>query len=439
MLTSLRQLDEVLRGEATRSSSLRDGQVPFPVAGLSVLVVALGLVAGACVGSFALIRELAGDVYAGNGWVQMLASAVKLPLLFFLTLAVTLPSLYVFNALVGSRLTWLSVVRLMVAMLAVVMAVFASLGPIIVFFGLSTTSYPFMKLLNVAAAAVSGFLGLAFLLRTLDRLVTAQEAQAWEEHVREDEARRARDAAAAAAEGSPSIGEAAPAPAPHPISPERVNVVTDAGDSAGEGATSAEGWVEYLDPPTAGTVEASSKVEHYLASRSESAPRAGVGGRPGGPGGRGALDRHHPRTARRARRVFQIWIIVFALVGAQMSWVLRPFIGDPTLPTTFLRERGQSNFYIDVLYAIGEVMGINAAVEALGDARVRQQPVGPVAPTYDQSRGQMGGGVRQAEVIRTPESEEVPTQGRGTIQRALPENGESVEVPLPGDDGSGDR
>ena len=37
---------------------------------------------------------------------------VKVPLLFYLTLLVTLPSLYVFNALVGSRLTLATVVRL---------------------------------------------------------------------------------------------------------------------------------------------------------------------------------------------------------------------------------------------------------------------------------------------------------------------------------------
>ena len=44
---------------------------------------------------------------------------LKVPALFLLTLIVTMPSLYVFNALVGSRLTFLSVLRLLVASLAV--------------------------------------------------------------------------------------------------------------------------------------------------------------------------------------------------------------------------------------------------------------------------------------------------------------------------------
>src|SRR6185437_6181511 len=83
---------------------------------------------------------------------------------------VTFPSLYVFNALVGSRLELGSVLRLLVASLAVMVTVLASLGPIVAFFSVSTTSYSFMVLLNVVVFAVSGLLGLVFLLQTLHRL-----------------------------------------------------------------------------------------------------------------------------------------------------------------------------------------------------------------------------------------------------------------------------
>src|SRR5213078_3989122 len=80
---------------------------------------------------------------------------------------------YVFNALVGSRLSILSVVRLLVISLVVMLTVLASLGPIVAFFSASTTSYPFMLLLNVAFYAVAGFLGLRCVLVTLDRLSAA--------------------------------------------------------------------------------------------------------------------------------------------------------------------------------------------------------------------------------------------------------------------------
>ena len=79
----------------------------------------------------------------------------------------TFPSLYVFNALVGSRLTLRVVLQLLIAALAVNLAVLASMGPIVAFFSFSTTSWPFMVLLNVLVFAVSGVLGMAFLLQTL--------------------------------------------------------------------------------------------------------------------------------------------------------------------------------------------------------------------------------------------------------------------------------
>jgi hypothetical protein len=48
-------------------------------------------------------------------------------------------------------------------------------------------------------------------------------------------------------------------------------------------------------------------------------------------------------------------VILFALVGAQMGWVLRPFIGRPELPFAWFRER-ESNFFAAVLRALGELL-----------------------------------------------------------------------------------
>ena len=284
MLRWFAQLDRVLRGDATLMASLSQGRVDVPAGGLAVVTVLLAALYGACMGSFAILHP------DGTGILQVIASAVKLPALFFLTLAVTLPSLYVFNALVGSRLTIVSVVRLMVAMLGVMMAVLASLGPIVVFFSLSTTSYPFMKLLNVVVCAVAGFLGMAFLLRTLHRLVLVQETY--------------------------DVAPAAPPP-PSPGAPpvESPAMIETPGD---------------LDMVTPAS--------------------------PPSPAGRGALDLVGDATHQRAKTVFKIWVVVFSLVGAQMSWVLRPFIGDPAKPFTWLRPR-EGNFFEGVVRAIGNLFG----------------------------------------------------------------------------------
>ena len=39
-------------------------------------------------------------------------------------------------------------------------------------------------------------------------------------------------------------------------------------------------------------------------------------------------------------QVFKFWIIILAFVGAQLSWSLRPFVGDKNLPFTVFREQG---------------------------------------------------------------------------------------------------
>src|SRR5262249_14887083 len=125
------------------------------------------MVYGLCMGMVAVCGE------KGPAPMQVLASMIKVPLLFYLTLLVTLPSLYVFNALVGSRLSLADVIRLLIASVGVNVTVLASLGPIVAFFSVCTTSYPFMLLFNVAVFAVAGLFGLRFLLQTLHRLNVA--------------------------------------------------------------------------------------------------------------------------------------------------------------------------------------------------------------------------------------------------------------------------
>jgi hypothetical protein len=64
------------------------------------------------------------------------------------------------------------------------------------------------------------------------------------------------------------------------------------------------------------------------------------------------LRRHfRPLIARnrRHRWMFWIWILIYAFVGIQMAWVLRPFIGSPEARVAFLREDAWSNAYLAVL------------------------------------------------------------------------------------------
>ena len=162
---AFQDLDRLLRGEATRLGALKNGSIDIDQSRLPWLIIAMGTLYGACMGCFAL-----ANAPFQISLLQTISSMGKVPVLFFATLLVTFPSLYVFNALIGSRLTILSVWRLLLSGLAVMMTVLASLGPIVAFFSISTTNYPFMLLLNVVVFALSGFLGLKFLLGTLQRL-----------------------------------------------------------------------------------------------------------------------------------------------------------------------------------------------------------------------------------------------------------------------------
>jgi hypothetical protein len=266
MLSWLRSLDRVLRGEATSAAALKNNELDVPVWGLCVLIDVLGLLYGLCMGVFSLTAG------GSNAWKQTLSCMMKVPALFLLTLLVTLPSLYVFNALVGSRLTLRSMVRLMVAALAVMLAVLASIGPIVAFFSFTTTSYPFMILLNVLVFSIAGCLGMAFLLQSLHRMTVFQ-----------------------------TFAE--------PFNPTPVVL--------------AEGEIPLVDPEPKST---------------------------------GPLERmkgHSP--IRSVRGIFQIWVIVFGLVGTQMAWVLSPFLGHPHHAFVLFRPTG-SNFFQGVIDNFNNLM-----------------------------------------------------------------------------------
>jgi hypothetical protein len=132
-----------------------------------------------------------------------------------------------------------------------------------------------MVLLNVLVFAVSGVLGLMFLVQTLNRLTLSS---------------------------LPSLPESAPP-----------------GESSEEPASAAPYAAELMEEP--GALEA---IQGQL-------------------------------LARHVKLVFSCWIVVFGLVGSQMGWVLRPFIGDPHRPFQWFRER-ESNFFEAVWFTLVDLL-----------------------------------------------------------------------------------
>lgn len=276
----IKYLDRVIRGEANQPAELQEGDIVQPVGGLAILGMLLGVFYGLCMGCFGLFQK------GGAAVLQLIATMMKVPLLFFLTLAVTFPSLYVFNALVGSRLTLLSVLRLLIISLAVMLTVLASLGPIVSFFSASTTSYPFMLLLNVVIYSISGGLGLRYLRTTLNRLSAALEPSATRTPYVPPLPLRSPDESTSALSPVPQGALPGPNPAKPPYAP---------------------------------------------MSALDMSPRQ--------------------RVRKDVRAVFSVWMVVFGLVGGQMAWVLRPFLGNPHTSFTWFRGR-ESSFFEGVLHAL---------------------------------------------------------------------------------------
>jgi hypothetical protein len=264
----LAELDALLRGQRTARAELASGDIRFRLSLSLRAVLALGGAYGLCMGLFALTGG------RSDAWLQIVASTLKVPALFLLTLVVTSPSLYVFSALVGSHLRFMPVMRLLMSVMAVTVAVAASLAPILAFFTLSSKSYSFMVLLNVILLGASGFVGLAFLRHALVGLMLAAQPMA-------------------------------PVPAGAVLAPPTVEA------APGE------------PPPDPGLYRSASLARERMPL-AESSRREIAG-----------------------LRIFRVWLVAYAVVGAQMGWLLRPFIGNPAAPFTWFRPR-EGSFFLSV-------------------------------------------------------------------------------------------
>jgi hypothetical protein len=235
---ALREVDGCLRGDFTsREALLRHDTVSYSAWRLIIASLVLGIAYGVCMGSYGLFRQ------APQWELRLLATMLKVPLLFLLTLVVTFPSLYVFSALAGSRLGAAGILRLLVIAITVNLAVLAGFGPVAMFFTSCTKSYLFVKLLNIAMFGASGMVSLVFLRRSL-------------------------------------------------------NAVFEAAEPGSEGASHGD---------------------------------------------------------RRAKKIFVVWLFVYGVVGAQMGWVLRPFIGTPSQPFELFRDRA-SSFFENVLFSLRDLL-----------------------------------------------------------------------------------
>ncbi len=239
--------------------------------------------------------------------LMALTSAVKLPLLFLVTLAICLPTLYLFNLVFGARLSIRQSLALVMVALTVTAMLALAFAPISLFFLITAPDYSFFKLLNVVILALSALVGLRFLtggMRVLnDHGLLAPKPVALSE---------------------------APTPAPAVAAPAGAKVpATVPAGAAGEAVTAPAG--NGVKPAPTVTI----------------------------PPGYAGQPLHQPVRATApatppSMTLMYVWIFLFGFVGTQLAWTLRPFFGSPGMDFSLYRDIN-GNFYAEIFRTLSSL------------------------------------------------------------------------------------
>jgi hypothetical protein len=282
--------------------------------------------------------------------LMALTSALKLPLLFLVTLAICLPTLYLFNLVFGARLSVRQSLALVMVAITVTSMLAVAFAPISLFFLITAPDYGFFKLLNVAILTLSALVGLRFLTGGM---------QVLNDH-----------------------GLLAPATAPAQVTtpaaaaaPAQVNAPV-AVPAGGTTTTAAAGAAEPVAVPAGAAVaSAANGAAPDGAAATTTAPTPAAvpaqwGGQqpgvalppgllpPGYPAQRPwatpPVRRGEPTQRPASMTLLYIWILLFGFVGTQLAWTLRPFFGDPGQDFSLFRSI-DGNFYAEILRTIANL------------------------------------------------------------------------------------
>jgi hypothetical protein len=250
--------------------------------------------------------------------LMALTSAVKLPLLFLVTLAICLPTLYLFNLVFGARLSIRQSLSLVMVALTVTAMLALAFAPISLFFLITAPDYGFFKLLNVAILGLSALVGLRFLtggMRVLNEngLLSPEKP--------------APPAPVSPPPAPPSVP--APTPAPAPVAA----MIGAPATGNGAATPAAEPAAPIQVPPGYVLQPVHARPVHPLPARTM---------------------RSEPVSTPPSMTLLYVWILLFGFVGTQLAWTLRPFFGSPGMKFSLYREI-DGNFYAEIFRTIAGV------------------------------------------------------------------------------------
>ena len=236
-----------------------------------------------------------------NSFLQSVSSMVKLPLLYLLTTVICFPTFFIFYSLFGSKPTFSKSMAYMLTAICVMSIIMLAFAPVTLFFLLTSKNYTFFKLLNVLFFSVSGIVGVSFFYK----MIVTVDSQA-DAVTMSDAAPGVVPDQTAGAKGPDFVS--APGAAPEPVAGAAVG---------GQHADPADWRDKFYD------------MKGPYARRPDSA--------------------HNGRN-----KILFFWLILYAFVGTQLAWTLRPFFGAPDMPFELVRKLG-GNFYVDVFKSVSRL------------------------------------------------------------------------------------
>ena len=102
-----------------------------------------------------------------SGVLQALTAAVKVPVMFFLSLVVCFPAFFLIQYILGSRMSLSMMTGIILSGFVLTGAIMVSFTPVIVFFILTGGDYHFLQLMHVAVFSLSGVFGMKMVLDAL--------------------------------------------------------------------------------------------------------------------------------------------------------------------------------------------------------------------------------------------------------------------------------
>ncbi len=265
---------------------------------------------------------------------QSIASAIKLPLLFLLTLLITFPTLYIFNLLFGARQSIKQYFTLILSSTAIMSVLVLGFAPITILFMITSDHYQFFKLLNVTIFAISCIVGMKFFYTGMGAISqdTLPEADTDEDH------RLAAGPKELIDEGDDDADQEKEEFGGDLVGPRNVVHAQEKPRYPNNGplTSSSTDVLELEEEVDLGQLDEQSLIE-LERSKAMAESRSGDN----------ALTR---------KKLLRTWIVLYAFVGSQLSWVMRPFFGAPGEDFDFIRDL-DGNFFTNIIDAIARILG----------------------------------------------------------------------------------